>query len=82
MLHLTIILGAFAIAAVGTPVGALAMLVAVKTTLDLRGTGKNTIGHDEFSRQPRRSELDTHLQSMELTFTTFSSRPIMLVGRV
>lgn len=36
VLHLTVILGAFAIAAVDAPVGALAVMVVVKTALDLR----------------------------------------------
>ena len=40
VLHLTIVLGAFAVAAVGTSVGALAVMVLVKTALDLRGHWK------------------------------------------
>jgi hypothetical protein len=35
-LHLTIVLGGFVVGAVGSPVGALAVLVAVKTAYDLR----------------------------------------------
>lgn len=37
VLHVTILLGAFAIAAMGTPVGALVVMVLAKTVLDLRG---------------------------------------------
>lgn len=37
VLHLTIVVGAFAIAAIGAPVGALVVMVLVKTALDLRG---------------------------------------------
>jgi hypothetical protein len=36
VLHLTIVLGAFAVAAVGAPVGALLVMIVVKTALDLR----------------------------------------------
>ncbi len=35
ILHLTILLGAFAIMVVGAPVGAIAVLVALKTAMDL-----------------------------------------------
>lgn len=37
VLHLTVVLGAFAVAWIGAPVGALAVMVLVKTALDLRG---------------------------------------------
>lgn len=37
VLHLTVVLGAFAVASVGAPVGALIVMVVVKTALDLRG---------------------------------------------
>lgn len=36
VLHLTIVLGAFAVAAIGAPVGTLVVMVLVKTILDLR----------------------------------------------
>ena len=35
ILHLTILLGAFAIMVIGAPVGAVAVLVALKTAMDL-----------------------------------------------
>lgn len=37
VLHLTVVFGAFAIAWIGAPVGALVVMVLVKTVLDLRG---------------------------------------------
>ena len=37
VLHRTVVLGAFAVASVDNPVGALAVMVVVKTALDLRG---------------------------------------------
>jgi len=40
VLHVTIVIGAFAIAMVGAPVGLLVVMVAVKTLLDLRGHWK------------------------------------------
>jgi len=40
VLHLTVVLGAFAVARLGAPVGALAVMVVVKTALDLRGHWK------------------------------------------
>lgn len=37
VLHITVVLGAFGVAAIGAPVGALVVMVLVKTGLDLRG---------------------------------------------
>lgn len=53
VLHLTVVLGAFAVAAVGAPVGALAVMVLVKTALDLRGHWR------EHDRARRRSPTPT-----------------------
>jgi hypothetical protein len=47
VLHLTIVLGAFGVAAIGAPVGALVIMVLVKTALDLRGHWKE---HDRYPR--------------------------------
>jgi hypothetical protein len=37
VLHVTVVSGAFGVALVGSPVGALVVMVVVKTLLDLRG---------------------------------------------
>lgn len=37
VMHLTVVLGAFAVSFLGTPTGALVVMVVVKTSLDLRG---------------------------------------------
>lgn len=49
VLHLTVVLGAFAVAAIGAPVGALVVMVVAKTGLDLRGHWR------EHARTRRRS---------------------------
>lgn len=49
VLHATIVVGAFAVAAIGAPVGALVVMVLVKTVLDLRAHWK------EHARARRRS---------------------------
>ena len=49
VLHLTIVLGAFAVAAIGAPVGALVVMVLAKTALDLRGHWRE---HDRARRRP------------------------------
>lgn len=48
VLHLTIVLGAFAVAMIGAPVGAVAVMVLVKTILDLRGHWRE---HDRARRR-------------------------------
>jgi hypothetical protein len=48
VLHLTVLLAAFAVSAVGSPVGALAVMVLMKTVLDLRGHWKE---HDRARRR-------------------------------
>ncbi|MFC6954385.1 DUF6498-containing protein [Halorubellus litoreus] len=48
VLHLTIVLGAFAVGGVGAPVGAVAVMVLVKTVLDLRGHWR---AHDRANRR-------------------------------
>lgn len=48
VLHMTILLGAFAVAGLGAPVGALIMMVVVKTALDLHAHLKE---HDRASRR-------------------------------
>jgi len=48
VLHLTVVLGACAVAAIGAPVGALAVMVLVKTVLDLRGHWRE---HDRAQRR-------------------------------
>lgn len=52
VLHVTILLGAFAIAEIGAPVAALVVMVLVKTLLDLRGHWNE---HDRARRRPRSS---------------------------
>jgi len=52
VLHLTVVLGAFAVATVGAPVGALAVMVLAKTALDLRGHRRE---HDRARRRPPRT---------------------------
>ena len=49
VLHATIVLGAFAIAWIGAPVGALAVMVLAKTVLDLRAHRKE---HERARRRP------------------------------
>jgi len=57
VLHLTVVLGAFAVAAIGAPVGALAVMVLVKTVLDLRGHWRE---HDRPRRRsPSRAPPET-----------------------
>lgn len=53
VLHLTVVLGAFAVAAIGAPVGALVVMVLVKTVLDLWEHWK------EHDRAQRRSTTPT-----------------------
>jgi hypothetical protein len=48
VLHVTVVLGAFAVAAIGAPVGALAVMVLAKTVLDVRGHRKE---HDRARRR-------------------------------
>lgn len=48
VLHVTVVLGAFGIAWIGAPVGALVVMVLVKTLLDLRGHWKE---HDRARRR-------------------------------
>ena len=49
VLHVTIVLGAFAVAAIGAPVGALVVMVLAKTGLDLRGHWRE---HERARRRP------------------------------
>jgi len=49
-LHRTVVLGAFAVAAIGAPVGALAVTVLAKTVTDVRGHWRE---HDRARRWPR-----------------------------
>ena len=55
VMHLTIVLGAFAVSALGTPAGALVVMVLVKTALDLRAHLRE---HDR--EKPRTSETAVH----------------------
>ncbi len=48
VLHLTIVVGAFAVAWIGAPAGALVVMVLVKTVLDLRGHWRE---HDRAQRR-------------------------------
>ena len=48
VLHLTVIFGAFGVGALGSPVGALVVMVVVKTVLDFRGHWKE---HDRARRR-------------------------------